>query len=888
MSWLTRLKNALNPRRLDDDLADEIRDHLERRAADLQGRGLSPSEAHRRAALVFGNVAGFREESRELRLWAALEGTFQDTRYAWRGLLRNPVFAATAVLSLSLAIGANTAIYSIIDAVMLRPLPVPQPDKLFTLATPEADQPGVPVSGESDTFSYPLFEQLREAVGDSARIALFDAPNRVEAQLAGAPREELIEQFVSPDAFDILGVPPALGRLFSRAEDRFPSPRAVVVLSDEYWRRRFAADPAILGQSLTLSGRTYSILGVARAGFSGPEPGKFVDVWLPITLTDPAIFTNPEFRPFRLLGRLAPGATREQIVSRLQPAFHHHQEARIGQGVAMPPAMQKQLRQMPILVHSGANGTSAFRRTFSRPLWILLGVAVCILLIACANVASLLLARSTARSGEMALRVSLGAGRARLVRQSLTESILIALLAGICSWVLARVAAPALVAIVSNKADPVRLDLALDTRVLLFCVAICASSALFFGLLPAWQAAGARPMFALRHASGQSGRLRLGRLFVGIQVAFAFCLVTGGAGFLFSLRNLTAVDTGFDPKGVTVLTMTNDLGPGERDRQLALMQQMQMHAAALPNVQGAATAWMAIFSGARRAQRVVVAGRKPSEREEVFYRVSPGYFAALRTPLLDGRDFTFRDNDDEPVPTIVNRAFARRYFGIDSVLGREFQRDDGVRHRIVGIAANSHYGDLRNGPEPIAHMPMKPTRSFTLYVRSTLDAASVARMVEREATALGSGMRVRDVTTLETLVGSTILKEKLLAGIGGAFACLGLIQAAIGLFGLLNYSVARRTKEIGIRAALGARRLPLYALIVKDLIAMIAGGLAVGLAGSLALMRFARSLLFGIQPVDPLVIGTATAVFICAAVIAGGLPARRAAAIDPVVALRHE
>jgi len=247
-----------------------------------------------------------------------------------------------------------------------------------------------------------------------------------------------------------------------------------------------------------------------------------------------------------------------------------------------------------------------------------------------------------------------------------------------------------------------------------------------------------------------------------------------------------------------------------------------------------------------------------------------------------------RDNDDEPVPTIVNRAFARQYFGDDYALGREFKRTDGVRHQIVGLAANSHFGDLHKGPEPIAYMPMKPPRAFTLYVRSTMNAAVVAKMVEREAQALGSGLRVRDVTTLETLVGSTILKEKLLAGVGGAFAFLGLILAAIGLFGLLNYSVARRTKEIGIRAALGATRWSLHSLVLKDLIGMMAGGLAIGLIGSLALMRYARSLLFGIGPADPLVIVTAMAIFVVVAVVAGGLPARRAGAIDPMVALRYE
>ncbi len=880
MSWITRLKNAIDPRRLDRDLADEIRDHIERRAADLEQQGLPPAEARRRAALAFGNSARIEEQSRDLKLWSTLADTRQDLSYAWRGLLRNPLFASAAVLSLGLAIGANTAIFSIVDAVVLRPLPVPGPGRLFTLATTAETGSGL--------FSYPLYEELRDAAGAQARIALFDAPERVEAQLgsAAAPREELIQQPVSADAFEILGVAPSLGRLLSAAEDSSAASRPSVVLSDDCWRRHFGADPAIAGKPLIVNGRTLFVAGVTRPGFTGVEPGKFVDIWTSIAISDPGIFSNSGYRPFRLLGRLAPGVARAQLAARLQPTFHRHQESRIG--LAMPEPMQKQLREMTILAPSGSSGISAFRRTMARPLWILMAVAACILLIACANVAGLLLARAAARSAEMSLRVALGASRARLIRQLLTESLAIAALAVLAGWLLARAAAPALVAMVSTAANPVRLDLPLDLRLLLFSASICALSALAFGSLPAWQATRGQAMLALRHAAGQKGRLRLGRIFVGLQVAFAFALVACGAGFLFSLRNLVAVDPGFDSKGVAVLTVTSDLGYLQRDRQLALMQQMRIRAAALPQVQGAAAAWMAMFSGSPRSERVVLPGKPPSEQEEVFYRISPGYFSTLRTPLLSGRDFELRDNDDEPVPTIVNRAFARKYYGTESVLGRQFQRTDGVRHRIVGIAANSHFGDLHHGPEPIAYMPMKPPRGFTLYVRSTLNAGPVSRMVDREAAALGSGMRVRDVTTLDALVGGTILTERLLAALGGAFALLGLVLAAIGLFGLLNYSVARRTREIGIRAALGARRWPLCGLVLKDLAGALAAGLAAGLAGSLAFLRLARSLLFEIGPADPVVLGTALAVFLAAAALAAGLPARRAASVDPIIALREE
>jgi len=847
MSWISRWRNTFRPRRLDHDLADEISDHLARRTEDLERQGATHQEAERRAILAFGSINQVREQSRAVRLWPMIEGAAQDIRYAWRGMRRNPVFAMTAVVSLGLAIGANTAIFSIVNAVLLRPLPAAEPDQLFTLWAKDV---------ESDTFSYPAFDELRTAAKGSARLALFDSPYRVEAQAfdPNAPRDEAIQQFVSPDAFDVLGVPPAMGRLFSVNEGTLP----VAVLSYDYWRARFQSDPLVLGRTLFVSGRPYSIVGVARQEFSGVEAGKFVDIWMPVTQADPGILIQPEYRPFHLIGRLTAGVTREQITAQLQPAFHRHEtlEAR-----------------------SGATGVSLFRRAFSRPLWIMLAVAACTLLIACANVASLLLARSTARAGEMAMRASLGASRGRLQRQMLTESLLLASLAGFGGYLLAGVIAPMLVALTSTQADPIRVDLSLDGRVLAFCIGLCGLSTFLFGVAPAWQATVDRPMSRLR------GTARLGRWFVGVQVAFAFCLVTGGAGFVFSLRNLTSVDTGFDPRGVTVLTVANDLGPRQRELQLTLMRQLSARTALLPGVQSAATAWNPLLSGGRRAERVGVAGQPPSATEETFYRVSPGYLATLRTPLLDGRDFVSSDDDTEPISTIVNRKFIDRYH---LALGREFQGAQGIRHRVIGVAANSLYGSLRNGTEAIAYIPMKPPRAFTLYVRSTLDPGTVGKLVEREAKTLGSGLHVRDMATLESLVGNTILKEKLLAGIGAAFAFLGLALAAVGLFGLLNYSVTRRTKEIGIRSTLGAARSSVVLLVIEESLGMILLGLGVGLAASLVLLRFSRALLYGVEPADPMVIGTAVAVFMAAALAAGSVPALRAASIDPAIALRHE
>jgi predicted permease len=443
MSRFSRLANAIRSQSLDRDLNEEMSDHLERHSEALHEQGLNPEDARRKALVHFGNLTQLREQSREARLSTALETTLQDVRYAWRGLLRSPGFSATAIVSLALAIGANTAIYSIVDAAILRPLPVPEPDRLFTLASPRIEAPGSDASGENESFSYPLYLQFREAVGNIAHLALFSyaGPREVQTPDTNAPIEKAVIQFTSGEAFETLKIPPALGQPFTRELDRVPGGHPVAMISHEYWMRRFAADTQVIGRSLEIEGKHYSVIGVAHKGFFGIEPGKFVDIWLPAMMYNKPAFTTPGWNWFRILGRLAPGSTPVQVQARLQPAFRFHEEEMIRMFPTMPAAIQQQFRQADVRAHSGAGGASQFRETFSRPLWIVLGVAGGILLIACANVASLLLARSSARASEMAMRVSLGAGRLRLVRQLLTESLLMSVLAGALGWEIARLAA---------------------------------------------------------------------------------------------------------------------------------------------------------------------------------------------------------------------------------------------------------------------------------------------------------------------------------------------------------------------------------------------------------------------------------------------------------------
>ena len=913
--WSALWRNLLNRGSVEADLDSEVQAYFDTLVDRYTAQGLSIEEARRAVRRQFGGPDQVKENVRDVRAGAVIDATFQDLRYALRTLRKSPAFALTAILSLSLAIGVDTAVYSILDAALLRPLPVPEPGSLFTLTTLQIQEQGKERPVEDPAWSYPLYLQFRAAATNTARMGLFSFGTLTDIQIPdiGAPMEKAVCGFVSGDAFDILRVPPALGRVFTSAEDRIPWGHPYAVISYDYWHRRFQGDPGVLGRHIQFGRHNLTVVGVARKGFFGVEPGKFVDIWIPAMMYSRAALNDPTWGWFRILGRRSPGATLAQLQARLDPAFHAYDEDLIQRFPMTPAPIQKQYHDRPLIIHPAAAGASSFQVTFARPLWIVLCAGAGVLLIACANIASLLLARSAARSPEIAMRISLGASRSRIIRQLLTESLLLSLTAGGFGWAIAQAAAPALIAMLSEKVQPVRFALSMDTRVLFFCAAVSTCAAVVFGLVPAWRTSSTNPSAALHGGRATASRLVLGRVFLAVQVAFAFVLIIAGASFLFSLRNLLAVNTGFNPHHLAEVDISTELSDVSQKPELnVFLDDLPRRIEALPGVQGAAIGFAdALFAGSRTHEQVMVPGH--ASRLEYTMSASPRYFATMQLPLLAGREFEPRDRDYHatgprqqivdntvtpryfgnedpamgPRPTIVNQAFAQRYYGSESPLGKVFLTADNSRHEIIGVVANAPYGSLREGPQPIIYFIARGTNYMALYIRTNLDLGTVVKAVRREAESIGHGTRVRAATTLDTLIADTLLRERLLAIVGGAFAFLGLLLAGIGLFGLLNYSVARRTREIGVRAALGARPVCLAGLVLSDLLIPSGSGLAAGLACSLALMRYVRSLLFGIRPIDPAVLITGAAVFLLIALVAGGLPAYRATTIDPMTALRQ-
>ena len=898
MSLWSRLTNVFRPGGLERELDEELEFHMEERVRELTDAGLAREDAARQVALRFGNRLRLREESRDVKLLPWLDSLLRDVRLAARMMRKNAAVTAAAVVSLSLALGACVAAFSLVDALILRPLPVRQPDRLVYLTFPTY----TPERPEADTFNDPLFLRLRDA--GRGRVDLFAMSTQVMRRVtfgdSGGEKESVRTQFVSGDAFGLLGPVPALGRLFTRQDDSRPGDHPVAVVSHAFWMRRFGGDPAIVGRWFALDGdgrgaqgRQFQIVGVTEPRFTGVEPGRPTDLWLPYAMYNPRAFGNADFGWFRIVGRLSDNVAPGQAQSVLQAAFTNFRRVRsLSIGRNPSPERLAQFLNTPLYVRSAANGTSPLRREFARSLWILSAIAVLVLLIAGSNVANLFLARTAARAREMALRLSLGAGRGRLIQQMLAESTLVAAAACALGLLFAGAAAPSVVRMLGSADDPVHLDLSLHWRTVAFSAGLTVLTAALFGIAPALRASGIAPMTALKTGAGGAGvRVGVMRPFVAVQVAFGLVVLFVGSLLVLSFVKVSSVNPGFATSNVLVLSLEAAAGSEPNQKRAALLQVLD-RLRGIPGVQAASAA---DYNAVGRAwtYQVGVPGTAHDTIEATMAPVTPGFFETMNIPMLAGRAFVSRDMDAGATVMIVSDAFARRYFGSQPAVGRVFQGRFGLsddtagQYEIVGVAADTRY-DLRKPAAPVIYIPLPLRTVGRLYVRAAGDPALLASRLREEIRAANTTLRVTSVTSQSAVVDATLLRERLLAMLSGFFALVGLALAAVGLYGVLSYAVVQRTREIGIRVALGAGHAPVIRTVVAETGGAAFAGVAGGLAAALYLSRFVEALVFEVTPLDFWSVALPLGTLLVAAVLAASLPALRAMRVDPIVALRHE
>jgi predicted permease len=891
MSWLSRIANVFRSSAVDRALDEEIQFHIEARVDDLVAAGMTRQAAEVAASRQFGNRLRIRESSRDVKLLPWVESVFKDIRFALRMFRKHIVVTGAAIASLTLALGACLAAFSLIDALILRPLPVREPERLIYLSFPTYSA-GSPIG---TSFSHPLFSRLRDAGQHDVELFATSGENRRRVTFRNEEAEDEVRvRFVSGNAFSVLGIRPAAGRLLTPADDRTPGAHAVAVVSHSFWSRRFAGDPSVVGSTFTFGEKQLEIVGVAQESFTGIEPGRLVDLWVPIAMYDAEgfTFTNPEWNWLGVVGRLHPGVTPERARDVLQAPFSQfRRELTAGRrGPENTPERIQRYVNTPLTTPSAANGPSGLRRQFDRPLWILSVLVGLVLLISVSNLANLYLARAAVREREMSVRLSIGAGRSRLVQQMLIESVLLAAAACVLGLLFARVAAPTIVEMLAPAADPVYLELRLDWRLLAFLCIAGALTTILFGLAPALRASRVAPIGVLRGGEpGAMSRTGLPRPLVAVQVSFSLAILFVAALLLVSFGRLANTDVGFAKDGVLLVRVeSRDRLDPEMARLAGLQLLEGVRSAA--GVSNASLSANPLFGQGGWISRVRVAGHESDIFSPTHLRVSPGFFETMRIRLMEGRDFTPRDSEPvEPTAVIVSEAFARRYFGAASPVGRVYDRTGQgtpVRQEIVGLVSDALLHDLRSRPHPTVYVPLRGLG--TLQVRTAEDPLALTPLIEREVRATHPSLRATGFRLQATQVANTLLRERLLALLSGFFAAVGLLMAAVGLYGVLSYSVARRTREIGIRIALGARSGALVVAIVRDAALMTAIGIIAGLAGGLYLSGLVKGLLHEVQPTDAVSIALPVGCLLLTAVLAAVPAARRASRLNPVDALRSE
>jgi putative ABC transport system permease protein len=884
--------------RWDDERARELEAHLIIETDDNIARGMNAADARHAARRKLGNVAAVREQIYDMNTINPLDALWRDLRYGARLLRLNPTFALVAILSLALGVGANTAIFQLLDALRIQTLAVSHPEELAEVRIRQESGKDGNFSGRRPMLTNPLWERIRDRQQAFSNIFAWDATD-FELSSGGDSRTAL-GLWVSGGFFDTLGVHAAFGRLFGADDDRRGCAAPPAIISYGFWQHEYGGSRSAIGSTLTLDGHLYDIVGVTPPEFSGVEVGRTFDVAVPLcaeALRGAGSVLNRKDGWFiAAIGRLRPGWSVEKASAHLDAlSAAMFQET-------LPdyrPEDAKTYLAFRLAAFPAGTGVSDLRRTYESPLWLLLATAAVVLLIACANLANLMLARATAREREIAVRLALGASRARIVRQLLAESLLIAAAGAAAGALLARWLSRLLVASLSTRNDPVFVDVAGDWRAFVFVGVVAAAACVIFGLMPAMRATAMSPGAAMKAGSRGSTdsreRFGLRRILVVVQVAMSLVLVVVALLFVRSFRNLATLDAGFAIDRLTIATLNFRPSGIPDDRMEAAFDRFLDRLRAEPGLENAARVRNVPISGSFSNRTPVIDGLK--RRENVnFNWVSDRYLRTMRSDLLAGRDIDRSDTATAPRVAVVTESFARVFFGGQNPVGKRFQIDEPPGRRrpvyeIVGLARDSKYSDLRDPFEPLAYVPsaqdQPATSTLRLVVRSALPLGSVTAAITRLASDTQPSIVV-EYNTMESQVSDSLLRERLLAALSGMFGVLAALIAMIGLYGVMSYSVARRRAEIGIRMALGAARGDVVTMVMREAGLLLAAGVAAGLLLAIVAGRAAATLLFGLTPGDPATLATAAAGLGAVALLASYLPAWRASRLEPTEALREE
>ncbi len=827
-----------------------------------------------------------------------------DLRLALRSLRRSPLFAAVAILSLALGIGANTAIFTLIDQILLRTLPVKAPEQLVMLVQ-QGNHNGSNMG--SRMHSYPIYQDYQQRAAPLSEVLcrrLISASVTVDNQT-----ERLEAELVSGNYFSMLGVKPAVGRVFSSAEDdQMYQGHPHVVLGHDYWMTRFAGDPGVVGRKIRVNSYPMTIVGVSAAGFAGLDPARAPQIRVPILMKPVMLpewpwlgISDRRARWVQVFGRLAPGQTIQTAAGPLQGLFTQVRQYEM----TLPAAKdwsaysREQFMKGTLHLESADIGYSNVRNDFSTALLVLMCMVGLVLLIACANVANLLIARGFMRQREIAVRLSLGASRGRLIRQLLVESLVLSLVGGLLGLIVAVGLTRSLIALIPTQGPALLVQAMPDMRILGFAFALTLVTGVFFGLLPALRASRPDPWTTLKDTAGaiagSGGSLFLRKGLVTAQVALSFLLLFGAGLFVRSLQNLKATDTGVALDNLVTFQLSPALNGYDRPRAVQLYQQVRERLGSAPGVQSIAMANVSILSGDEWDSSMSVEGHRAADGEDMqafMNALSPGYFATMKIPMLEGRDFTQMDIKEDAKVAIVNQRFARHFFKGKSALGRRLGWGGGpdtkLEIEIVGVVADSLYEGPREGVRRQVFIPSWGNNGAAFYMRTRGDSAGAYNLIRGEVKALDAALPVYAMKTLEAQLDETLLTDHLVALLSAGFGLLATVLASIGLYGVMAFVVARRRKELGIRLALGAQPSTLVWMVMKEVLVLLAIGLAVGIPSAMALGGYVSSQLYGIDARDPWIAGTTMVLLTVVSAAAGLIPARRASRIDPILALRYE